>query len=88
MNDNDMIELITKNNKTFINFEESKSNINEVCIIDSVKMLKHLKNKKIIQVPSSTVYKIYLYIDNNSFKWILKYLNGKFEIYRYIQKKE
>jgi hypothetical protein len=83
MNDDDIIKLIIENNKIIINFDEIESNINEECIIESIRMLKYLKNKQLLQIPSSTVYNVYLYIDDNNFKWIFKYLKGNYVIYKY-----
>ncbi len=83
MNDNDIIKLIIENNKIIINFEEIESNINEECIIESIKMLKYLENRRLIQIPASTVHNVYLYVDDNNFNWILKYLKGKYKIYKY-----
>lgn len=85
MDDNDIIRLIIENNKIIINFEEIESNINEECIIESIRMLKYLKNKQIIKIPSATVHNVYLYIDDSNFKWIFKYFRGKYKIYKYTE---
>ena len=82
MANTEIINLINANKENFINFSEEASQINEDCIIDSIRMLKIIKSDNILKVPSSSIYDIYLYNENDT-KWILKKFKNRIFLYKY-----